>query len=84
MPQPMSTPTAAGMIAPFGRDDRADGGADADVRVGHQRDVAATNGSRAARAACSIVPGSMSLAQETRFGATSRGTVLSHPVYVRP
>ena len=39
IPQPMSTPTAAGMIAPIGRDHRADGRALAQVGVGHQRQV---------------------------------------------
>ncbi len=35
MPQPMSTPTAAGMMAPDGRDHRAHGRAHAPVHVGH-------------------------------------------------
>ena len=39
MPQPMSTPTAAGMIAPSVGMHRADGRALAQVRVGHQGDV---------------------------------------------
>src|SRR5215210_1885474 len=38
MPQPMSTPTAAGMIA-RSRDDRSDCGALAEMRVRHQREV---------------------------------------------
>ena len=39
MPQPMSTPTAAGMIALLRRNHRADRGADAQMHVGHRRDV---------------------------------------------
>ena len=39
MPQPISTPTAAGMIAPLRRHDAADGRTDAEVHVGHHRDV---------------------------------------------
>ena len=40
IPQPMSTPTAAGMIGALRRDHRADGRADAGVHVRHRGDVA--------------------------------------------
>ena len=39
MPQPMSTPTAAGMIALMVGITEPDGGADAEVHVGHRGDV---------------------------------------------
>jgi hypothetical protein len=39
MPQPMSTPTAAGMIAPLRRDHRTHGRALADVHVRHHGQV---------------------------------------------
>ena len=39
IPQPMSTPTAAGMIAPSVGMTTADRGALAEVGVGHERDV---------------------------------------------
>ena len=44
MPQPMSTPTAAGMIAPQRRDDAADRRALAQVGVGHEGQVRVDEG----------------------------------------
>ena len=44
MPQPMSTPTAAGMIALWVGDHRADGRADAQVHVGHGGDMVVDDG----------------------------------------
>ena len=63
MPQPMSTPTAAGMIASRVGQHRADRRALAEVRVGHQRDVRCTNGSEAVFSACRRVTSSRMLAQ---------------------
>ncbi|MEJ0043427.1 MAG: hypothetical protein WDM81_14930 [Rhizomicrobium sp.] len=46
MPQPISTPTAAGTIAAGGGNDRADGRAHAPMHVRHDRDVVMDEGQR--------------------------------------
>ncbi len=72
MPQPMSTPTAAGMIAPFVGDHRAHGRAPAEVHVGHcGRRGRTTNGMRATFSSW-------------RFASSSTGTPRVHIFTCRP
>jgi hypothetical protein len=63
-PQPMSTPTAAGMIARSVRNHAADRGADTGVDVRHRGDALEwTNGSRAQLRSCVIADASISSVQ---------------------
>src|SRR4051812_24521370 len=82
IPQPMSTPTAAGMIAPSVGMTLPTVAPIPTCASGMSATWPATTGRRAARAACSMVAGSTSDAHDSRFGATSRAvttTILRAP-----
>ncbi len=74
MPQPMSTPTQAGMIAPSVGTTEPTVEPMPRCASGISATCPSTKGSRAVRAACSTTSGSSSLAQLSRRGATWVGT----------